>query len=228
MVQGFLTQRCWLGLGFGHEHDVTCRYSSEMDLSRVHSTAELGEGCLIGDGCAVWQYVHIREGASLGPDCVIGRGVYVGPGVRIGARVKVQNYAQVFEPAVIGDCVFIGPAAVLTNDRHPRSTGQSGLLKTPEDWVATGVEIQHGASIGAQAVVLSGVTVGAWAMVGAGAVVTSDVPDHALIVGNPGRQDGWVGRAGKRLSICGGEYVCPETGEIYVEAEGGLEEAISS
>ena len=201
---------------------MPCHYCSEMALGRVHSSAELGEGCLIGDGCAIWQYAHIREGASLGPACVIGRGVYVGPGVQIGAHVKVQNYALIYEPAVIGDRVFIGPGAVLTNDRNPRSTGQSGWLKTSDDWVATGVEIQNGASVGALAVVLGGVTVGVWAMVGAGAVVTSDVSDHALIVGNPGCQDGWVGRAGKRLLARGTEYVCPETGETYREVEAGL------
>jgi serine acetyltransferase len=153
----------------------------------------------------------------------MGRGAYVGPGVVIGDRVKLQNYALVYEPARLEDDVFIGPAAVLTNDVYPRSTDVTGKLKLPADWNALGVNVRHGASIGARAVIVAGVTVGRWALVGAGAVVTRDVPDFALVAGVPARRMGWVGRAGSSLvAQDAGRWRCPETGELYEEADGVL------
>ena len=125
---------------------------------------------------------------------MLGRGAYVGPGVQVGDNVKIQNYALVYEPAVVEDGVFIGPAAVLTNDMYPRAVTPTMSLKSAADWHAQGVVLRRGSSIGARAVVLAGVTVGRWAVVGAGAVVTRDVPDA-----RPGRRDprpqGRLGRA---------------------------------
>ena len=119
-------------------------------------------------------------------------------GVSVGAHSKVQNYALIYGPALLEDGVFIGPAAVLTNDKLPRSINPDGSLKSTEDWQAEGVTIRRGAAIGARALVLPGVEVGEWSMVGAGAVVTKDVPAHALVVGSPACQVGWVGIPGKR------------------------------
>lgn len=189
----------------------------------VQATADVDSTAEIGPGTTVWHLAQIRENARLGGDCIVGRGAYVGPGVIIGDKVKLQNYALVYEPAQLEDGVFIGPAAVLTNDMFPRSVGVSGDLKRPADWFAAGVRVREGASIGARAVILAGCQVGRWAMVGAGAVVTRDVPDHALVVGSPARRVGWVGRAGVRLVEAGnGEWHCPQTGEHYAESAEGM------
>jgi acetyltransferase-like isoleucine patch superfamily enzyme len=120
--------------------------------------------------------------------------------------------------------VFIGPAAVLTNDVYPRSADETGKLKRPADWDARGVVVRRGASIGARAVVVAGVVIGRWALVGAGAVVTRDVPDFALVAGVPARRMGWVGRAGSSLiAEGGGRWRCPQTGELYAEVDGALQ-----
>ena len=156
---------------------------------------------------------------------MIGRGAYVGTGVRMGDNCKLQNYALVYEPAELGDGVFIGPAVVLTNDHNPRSVDPEGKQKRGGDWEAVGVKIADGASIGARSVCVAPLSIGRWAMVAAGAVVTKDVPDFALVVGVPARQVGWVGRAGVKLVELAGEsgvWECPETGSIYEEKDGAL------
>ena len=115
--------------------------------------------------------------------------------------------------------MFIGPAAVLTNDLHPRSTDVAGKLKRPDDWEARGVVVREGASLGANVTVIAGVVIGRWALVAAGAVVTADVPDFGLVAGVPARRIGWVGRAGVPLRQAGaGRWQCPETAELYAEA----------
>jgi UDP-2-acetamido-3-amino-2,3-dideoxy-glucuronate N-acetyltransferase len=122
--------------------------------------------------------------------------------------------------------VFVGPAAVLTNDVYPRAVNPDGTLKSAHDWTAVGVEVREGASIGARAVCVAPVVVGRWATVAAGAVVTSDVPDFALVVGVPARRIRWVGRAGVPLEPVGdGEFRCPATDARYVEKDGVLTEA---
>jgi acetyltransferase-like isoleucine patch superfamily enzyme len=131
---------------------------------------------------------------------VIGRGAYLGPGVVVGDRCKIQNHALVYEPAVVADGAFIGPAVVFTNDLNPRAVTPEGRLKSAEDWEPVGVVVEEGASIGARAVCVAPVRIGAWAMVAAGAVVTRDVPAHALVAGVPARQVGWVDEAGNRVA----------------------------
>ncbi len=188
-------------------------------------SADVDPRAELGEGTTVWHLAQIREGARLGEECVVGRGAYVGTDVRIGDRVKLQNYALVYEPAELGDGVFVGPAAVLTNDQYPRSVDPEGRLKGSADWDLVGVVIGEGAAIGARAVCVAPLRIGRWAMVGAGAVVTRDVPDHALVAGVPARRIGWVGRAGARLTEDPerpGEWVCPTTGERYREAADGL------
>lgn len=197
-------------------------------MVRNHSTAEVEDGAEVGDGTVVWQYAHVRSGARIGRNCVVGRGVYLGPGVRIGSRCKIQNYALVYEPAVVEDGVFVGPGVIFTNDVNPRAITPDGDLKTADDWDAVGVTVCTGASIGARAVCVAPLRVGAWAMVAAGAVVVKDVPDYGLVAGVPARQVGWVGEAGHRLKpdpALGGDepgWQCPATGQRYVERDGQL------
>lgn len=189
----------------------------------VAATADVAPEALLGDGTIVWHLAQLREDVVVGAECTIGRGAYLGPGVVVGKRCKIQNHALLYEPAVLEDGVFVGPAAVLTNDVHPRATTPDGRLKTTADWSAVGVRLSTGASVGARAVCVAPVTVGRWAMVAAGAVVTHDVPDHALVVGVPARQVGWVGEAGRRLQDRGnGTWECPVTGRTYRETDGVL------
>jgi acetyltransferase-like isoleucine patch superfamily enzyme len=192
---------------------------------RIAPGADVDPGARIAEGTTIWHLAQVRERATVGRGCVIGRGAYVGPGVQLGNHVKLQNYALVYEPARLADGVFIGPAAVLTNDAYPRAVTPDGQLKTADDWTAVAVVIGEGAAIGARAVCVAPVTIGRWALVAAGAVVTADVPDFALVVGVPARQIGWVGRAGVRLAAAGdGRFVCPSTGARYEESDGALHE----
>lgn len=199
----------------------------------VHASADVAVTAELGLGTQVWHLAQVREGASLGRDCVIGRGAYVGSGVRIGDKCKLQNYALVYEPAVLEDGVFVGPAVVFTNDHYPRAITPEGRVKRGDDWEPVGVTVRRGASIGARAVCIAPVTVGAWALVAAGSVVTKDVPDFALVAGVPARRVGWVGRAGVPLAPqSDGTWLCPETGDHFTERHSGLvltnDEAASS
>ncbi|WP_037607072.1 acyltransferase [Streptacidiphilus rugosus] len=197
------------------------------DSVSVRATAQVDPSAEVGDGTTVWDLAQIREKAVLGRECIIGRGAYVGPGVRLGERVKLQNHALVYEPAVLGDGVFVGPAAVLTNDHFPRSVTPEGKLKRGEDWEAVAVVVEEGASLGARSVCVAPVRVGRWALVAAGAVVTRDVPPFALVAGVPARRIGWVGRAGARLVAVEGHpgiWECPSTGARYEERDGLLRE----
>lgn len=146
------------------------KQNSEVSLAPVRTAAgaQVDESAALGPGTAVWELAQIREQAVLGDDCVVGRGAYVGPGVRIGDGVKIQNLALVYEPAELGNGVFIGPAVVLTNDHNPRSVDPEGRPKGRGDWEPVGVTVAEGASLGARSVCVAPVRVGRWAMVAAG------------------------------------------------------------
>lgn len=194
-----------------------------MSAAWVAPGAEVDPTASLGAGTRVWPSAQVRAGASVGSDCILGRGCYIDEGVRVGDRCKIQNAALLYAPAVIGDGVFIGPGAILTNDRYPRAVRPSGELKTLRDWRAEGVVVEVGASIGAAAVVLGGVRVAPWALVGANALVTRDVGAFALVVGVPARRVGWIGRAGFPLdNVRSNLWVCPETGERYSELDDRL------
>ena len=198
----------------------------------VAPTADVDERAAIGAGTRIWHLAQIREDATLGRDCNIGRGAYVGPGVTLGDNCKLQNHALVYEPAVLEDGVFVGPAVVFTNDHYPRAVSPDGTLKRGDDWEAVGVTVREGASIGARSVCVAPVTIGRWALVAAGSVVVKDVPDFALVAGVPARRLRWVGRAGVPLerNPNGGEgaWRCPQTGARFTETTTKTDDPISS
>ncbi|MBI9114755.1 acyltransferase [Sanguibacter suaedae] len=194
---------------------------------RIAESADVDPRAQVGDGSQVWHLAQVREDAVLGERCIVGRGAYVGTGVQVGSDCKIQNYALVYEPASLADGVFVGPAAVLTNDQYPRAINADGSLKSASDWQAVGVEVGRGASIGARAVCVAPVRVGEWATVAAGAVVTKDVPDFAVVAGVPARQVGWVGHAGRPLEqLDDGRWSCPATGTVYEAVGSTLREVV--
>lgn len=174
-----------------------------------HETAVIDEGCSIGEGTTIWHFSHIMPKATLGNSCNIGQNVVVSPQVRLGNNVKVQNNVSIYTGVICEDDVFLGPSMVFTNIINPRSA-----IVRRDQYVKT--LVKKGASIGANATVICGNTLGSYCLIGAGAVVTKDVPDYALIVGNPGKQIGWVSAYGHRLEFdSNNKAICPESGEKY-------------
>ena len=199
----------------------------------IKPSADVASSAQVAPSARVWHLAQVRENARIGEETIIGRGAYIGEGVRVGARCKIQNYALVYEPASLADGVFVGPAAVFTNDHCPRAINTDGTLKSASDWDRVGVTVEHGAAIGARAVCVAPVRIGAWASVGAGAVVTRDVVSYALVVGVPARRVGWVGEAGVPLVAVDSDaapdreagaaaWVCPASGRRYIERNGTL------
>ncbi len=189
------------------------------------ASAIVEDGATIGDGTAIWDLTQVRSTATVGRDCTIGRNVYIDGDVVVGDHCKVQNNALLYGPARLADGVFVGPAAVFTNDHHPRAVNPDLSVKRIDDWESDGVDIATGAAIGAGAVVLGGVRVGAWALVAAHATVTRDVAPFALVTGSPAQRIAWVGRTGRRLVPEGsGRWRCPDTEQLFRECEGGIEE----
>jgi acetyltransferase-like isoleucine patch superfamily enzyme len=169
-------------------------------MIRVHPQADTSEEAQIGDGSMIWRNAQIREQAQLGQHCIVGQNAYIDVAVVVGDNVKIQNNASLYHGLELEDGVFVGPHVIFTNDRIPRAINPDGSLKSADDWEVGRTRVCYGAAIGAGAVVVTGVTIGRWAMVGSGAVVTRDVPDHALVVGNPARILGYVSAKGVRCA----------------------------
>jgi acetyltransferase-like isoleucine patch superfamily enzyme len=181
----------------------------------IHRTADVSPDARIGPGTRVWHEAQVREGAVIGAGCNVGKGVYIDRDVVIGDRVKIQNRASLYRGLTIEDGVYIGPHVSFANDRYPRAVNPDGSPQSDADWQLVPTLVREGASIGAGAVILPGVTIGRWAMVGAGAVVTHDVPDHALVVGNPARAAGYACVCGRRLDQEADGWRCPACGRTY-------------
>jgi UDP-2-acetamido-3-amino-2,3-dideoxy-glucuronate N-acetyltransferase len=180
----------------------------------VHETAVVDKGAEIGAGTRIWHFSHVLAGSHVGEACNIGQNVVVGPHVTIGSRCKIQNNVSVYDGVTLEDDVFCGPSMVFTNVLNPRAE-----VNRRDAFKAT--VVQRGATIGANATIICGVTLGRYCFIGAGAVVTRDVPDHALMVGNPARRIGWMSRLGERL---GDDLACPVSGARYRQTDDGLEE----
>jgi UDP-2-acetamido-3-amino-2,3-dideoxy-glucuronate N-acetyltransferase len=181
--------------------------------ARIASTAIVEPGAEVGDGTQIWHHVQVRSGARIGAHCVLGKGAFVDADVTVGNNVKIQNLALVYHGATVEDGVFIGPGAILTNDKVPRAINPDGSPKSADDWTVGRIVLRFGSSVGAGATVVTGVTVGRFAMVAAGAVVTRDVPDQAMVAGVPARVVGWVCQCGQRLEAgADGRWTCPACG----------------
>ncbi|MGQ0739679.1 MAG: acyltransferase [Bacteroidota bacterium] len=173
----------------------------------VHPSSIVEEGAQIGAGTRIWHFCHLMPLSRAGENCNIGQNVFIDNNAVVGNGVKIQNNVSVYNGVVIEDDAFIGPSVVFTNVINPRS-----FIERKNEFQKT--VVKNGASIGANATILCGVEIGSYAMIGAGAVITKNVPDYALVLGNPARQAGWVSRAGFKLRF--GEKStasCPETGE---------------
>jgi len=188
---------------------------------RIAHNASVSDAAKLADNTSVWDFAQIRENAQVGENSIIGSYAYVDANVEIGNSCKVQNRALIYDPAIIHDGVFIGPGVILTNDHNPRAVNYNGEIKGSNDWQKVGVNVLEGASIGAGAICVAPITIGKWSLVGAGSVVTRDVPNFALVAGNPARQIGWVGHSGIRLiEISESVFECPKTSMLY-EVENG-------
>ena len=178
----------------------------------IHPSAIVDEGAQLGEGTAVWHFVHVCAGARIGAGCSLGQGVYVGNDVRIGNNVKIQNNVSVYDAVTLEDDVFCGPSMVFTNAHNPRAA-------VPRKHEYRPTLVKRGASLGANCTVVCGATIGEYAFVGAGAVVVADVPAFALVVGVPARRIGWISAHGERLALPvsgDGEAICAATGQRYV------------
>ena len=181
----------------------------------IHPTSIVDDDVQIGAGTKIWHFCHIQSGADIGDNCSFGQNVNVSNHVKIGNGCKVQNNVSIYEGVELENYVFCGPSCVFTNDLTPRAKypkGRAGYKKTL---------IKEGASIGANATIVCGHTIGRWSLIGAGAVVSSDVPDHALMLGVPARRKGWVCECG---AILPEQLKCDHCGRYYQETSNGLEE----
>lgn len=175
----------------------------------AHETAVIDPGCTIGEGTRIWHFTHIMKDCIIGRRCNLGQNVVVSPEVVLGDNVKVQNNVSIYTGVICEDDVFLGPSMVFTNIINPRSAviRRDQYMKTL---------VKKGATIGANATIVCGHDIGAYAFIGAGAVVTKEIPDFALVVGNPGKQIGWMSAFGHRLEFNEkGIAMCPESGEKY-------------
>ncbi len=181
---------------------------------QVHISSFIDEGAQIGSGTTIWHFSHIMSGAQVGKDCRIGQNVVISPKAVVGDKVKIQNNVSIYDRVILEDGVFCGPSCVFTNVINPRS-----LIERKHEYKET--LVKKGATIGANATIVCGITLGRFSFVGAGSVVTRDVPDHALVYGNPARQKGWVCECGNVLSDT---LECGDCQRSYTKSGEGLKE----
>ena len=181
----------------------------------AHETAIIDANAVIGDGTRIWHWVHVCGEARIGSDCTLGQNVFVGNKVVIGDNVKIQNNVSVYDNVTLKSGVFCGPSMVFTNVYNPRSH-----VVRKDEYRKT--LVRQGATLGANCTILCGITIGRYAFVGAGAVVTKDVPDYALVVGNPACARGWMCVCGGKLRIHRKEADCPNCGKYYVKNRDGV------
>lgn len=175
----------------------------------AHETAVIDEPCEIGEGSKIWHFSHIMQNCKLGEKCNIGQNVVISPEVILGKNVKIQNNVSIYTGVTCDDDVFLGPSMVFTNVINPRSA-----VNRRGEYSKT--HVGKGASIGANATIVCGHNIGNYAFIGAGAVVTKEIPDYALVVGNPAKQIGWMSEFGHRLVFdTEGIATCEESGEKY-------------
>ncbi len=168
---------------------------------RIHASATVSPEATVGDGTQIWLHCQVRERVTIGKNCIFGKSIYVDPDVSIGDNVKIQNNVSIYVGVTIESGVFVGPHVCFTNDKVPRAVNPDMSLKGADDWTVTKTLVKEGAALGANSTIVCGITVGRWAMVGSGSVVTKDVPDHALVLGNPARRVGWVCSCGLKVDI---------------------------
>lgn len=176
----------------------------------VHPSAVIDTGAKIGKDSSVWHFCHVMSDVEIGEKCSLGQNVFVASGVKIGNQVKVQNNVSIYKGVICEDDVFLGPSMVFTNVINPRSA-----VNRKSEYAAT--LVKQGVTIGANATIVCGITIGKYAFIAAGAVVTKDVPDYALMMGNPARKKAWVGEYGHKLNFNDqGIATCVESGQKYL------------
>ena len=181
----------------------------------VHPTAVVDEPMEIGDSTQIWHFSHIMSGAKIGRDCIIGQNVFIGKDVILGNNIKVQNNVSIYSGVILEDDVFCGPSVVFTNVFNPRS-----FISRKKEFRKT--VVRKGATIGANATIICGNTIGQYAFIGAGSVVTKDVPDYALVYGNPGKVKGWVCQCAEEITFQSGKAVCHYCGKRYQKDRAGV------
>ena len=175
----------------------------------IHETAVIDDGCEIGKGTKIWHFTHVMSNCKIGEGCNLGQNVVVSPGVVLGKNVKVQNNVSIYTGVTCDDDVFLGPSCVFTNVINPRSA-----VNRRNSYAST--HVGKGATIGANATIVCGNRIGSFAFIGAGAVVTKEIPDYALVIGNPAKHIGWMSEYGQRLNFDDkGEAVCIESQQTY-------------
>jgi len=186
----------------------------------AHKTAEIKKGATIGQETKIWHNCQVLNGAEIGKNCTIGHNCLIGENVKIGNNVKIQSNTDIWSLVTLEDYVFVGPSAVFTNDKNPRSK----YPKPKDKWLPT--LVKEGATLGANSTIICGNTIGKWAMIGAGAVVANDVPDYAISVGVPAKIVGWACECGNKIVFKNGKAICKICKRKYKKSGNKVSEII--
>jgi UDP-2-acetamido-3-amino-2,3-dideoxy-glucuronate N-acetyltransferase len=181
----------------------------------IHPTAVVDGPVEIGEGTKIWHFTHVMSGARIGEGCIIGQNVFIGSGALLGSNIKVQNNVSIYDGVILEDEVFCGPSMVFTNVFNPRS-----FISRKKEFRET--LVKRGATLGANVTIICGNTIGQYVFIGAGSVVTKDVPDYALVYGNPGKVKGWVCQCAEEITFRFGKAVCKACGKQYIKDDSGV------